>query len=174
MPWNKENDILMMRGMASKDILESKSGNRERRVIWQNIVDNLNKCEEFHLGFHFTTLMKNYKSKIRQEVKGTGLGGEELSENEQLLEDSVERFEESERRTEADAQKTQSDIENKKKKRHKVQDKSDTGDQKVEVVVQKWSDFFQKNLSKIANLDQKTSKKKKMKRNLGKDSITSS
>ena len=48
------------------------------------------------------------------------------------------------------------------------------GDQKVEVVVQKWSDFFQKNLSKIANLDQKTSKKKKMKRNLGKDSITSS
>ena len=99
MPWNKENDILMMRGMASKDILESKSGNRERRVIWQNIVDNLNKCEEFHLGFHFTTLMKNYKSKIRQEVKGTGLGGEELSENEQLLEDSVERFEESERRT---------------------------------------------------------------------------
>ena len=124
MPWNKENDILMMRGMVSKGIIESRSGNREKRFIWQNIVDNLNNCEEFHLGFHFTTLMKNYKPKIRQEVKGTGLGGKELSENEQLLEDSIERFEESERRTEADAQKTQSDIENKKKKTQELRKKA--------------------------------------------------
>ena len=124
MPWNKENDILMMRGMASKGIIESRSGNREKRFIWQNILDNLNNCEEFHLGFHFTTLMKNYKPKIRQEVKGTGLGGKELSENEQLLEDSVERFEESECRTEADAQKTQSDIENKKKKTQELRKKA--------------------------------------------------
>ena len=131
MPWNKENDILMMRGMASKGIIESRSGNREKRFIWQNIVDNLNNCEEFHLGFHFTALMKNYKSKIRQEVKGTGLGGKELSENEQPLEDSVERFEESERRTEADAQKTQSDIENKKKKTQELRKKQ-------------WKDFGKK------------------------------
>ena len=114
----------MMRGMASKGIIESRSGNREKRFIWQNIVDNLNNCEEFHLGFHFTTLMKNYKPKTRQKVKGTGLGGNELSENEQLLEDSVERFEESERRTEADAQKTQSDIENKKKKTQELRKKA--------------------------------------------------
>ena len=131
MPWNKENDILMMRGMASKGIIESRSGNREKRFIWQNIVDNLNNCEEFHLGFHFTTLMKNYKPKTRQKVKGTGLGGNELSENEQLLEDSVERFEESERRTEADAQKTQSDIENKKKKTQELRKKQ-------------WKDFGKK------------------------------
>ena len=121
----------MMRGMASKGIIESRSGNREKRFIWQNIVDNLNNCEEFHLGFHFTTLMKNYKPKTRQKVKGTGLGGEELSENEQLLEDSVERFEESERRTEADAQKTQSDIENKKKKTQELRKKQ-------------WKDFGKK------------------------------
>ena len=121
----------MMRGMASKGIIESRSGNREKRFIWQNIVDNLNNCEEFHLGFHFTTLMKNYKPKTRQKVKGTGLGGNELSENEQLLEDSVERFEESERRTEADAQKTQSDIENKKKKTQELRKKQ-------------WKDFGKK------------------------------
>ena len=65
---------------------------------------------------HFATLMKNYKSKTTQEVKGTGLEGEELSKNEQLVEDLIERFEDSKRRTEADAQKRQSDIENKKKK----------------------------------------------------------
>ena len=74
MSFNKENDILMMRGMASKCIFESKSGIRERGIIWQNIADNLNNCEEFavtalSLSIHFTTLMENYKSKIRQEVK---------------------------------------------------------------------------------------------------------
>ena len=63
--------------------------------------------------------MKRYKSKTRREVKGTGLWGEELSENEQLLEDLIERFEESESRTKADTQKRQSaslQIENKNKK----------------------------------------------------------
>ena len=39
--------------------------------------------------------MKRYWSKTRLEIKGTGLGGEDLSENKQLLEDVTERFEES-------------------------------------------------------------------------------
>ena len=63
-------------------------------------------------------------------------------------------------------------------KKHEVQDESDTGDKNiVEGVVQKWFVFIlfiQKNLSKIANLDQKTCKKKTMKGKLGKYNITSS
>ena len=59
-----------------------------------------------------------------------------------------------------------------------MQDESDTGDKDiVEGVVQKWLVFIlfiRKNLSKIANLDQKTCKKKTMKGKLGKYSITSS
>ena len=43
-----------------------------------------------------------------------------MSENEQLLEDLIERFEESERRTEADTEKGQSDIENAKKKAQEI------------------------------------------------------
>ena len=46
----------------------------------------------------------------------------------------------------------------------------------VEGAVQKWLvfiRFFEKNLSKVANLDQKTCKKKTMKGKLGKESITS-
>ena len=60
--------------------------------------------------------MKRYKSKTRREVKCTGLGDEEVSENEQLLEDVTEGFDESERRTKADTQKRQSYIENERKK----------------------------------------------------------
>ena len=60
-------------------------------------------------------------------------------------------------------------------KKREVQDESDTGNKNiVEGVVQKWLVFFEKNLNRIANLDQKTCKKKTMKGKLGKDSTTSS
>ena len=56
-----------------------------------------------------------------------------------------------------------------------MQDESDTEDKNViEGIVQRWLVFFEKNLNRIANLDQKTYKKKTMKGKLGKDSITSS
>ena len=46
----------------------------------------------------------------------------------------------------------------------KGQDESDTGDKnKVEGLVEKWLVFFEKNLNKFANLNQKTSKNKAMK-----------
>ena len=119
----------MMRGMSSKGIFESRSGSRERGAIWQNIADNLNNLQKFavaapSLRDHLTTLTKNYELKTRQEVRGIGLKGEELSENEQLHEDIIGRFEKSERRTEADTQKRLFDIKNKKKKAQKKRKKS--------------------------------------------------
>ena len=54
--------------------------------------------------------------KTRLEIKNTGLGGEELSENKQRPEDIIERFEESKRRTKADTQKRQSISKTKKRK----------------------------------------------------------
>ena len=47
-----------------------------------------------------------------------------LSENEQLLEDLIERFEEAEHRTEVDTQKRQPDIENKQKISQEIRKKS--------------------------------------------------
>ena len=48
----------------------------------------------------FTTIMSKYKAKIRKEVQGTGLGGQELTEYETLPEDLIERYEESELKSE--------------------------------------------------------------------------
>ena len=67
--------------------------------------------------------MKRYKSKTRRDVEGSDLRGEELSGNEQLLEDLTGRFDESEGRTEADAQKRQSYIKNEKKKAQQMRRK---------------------------------------------------
>ena len=49
--------------------------------------------------------MKRCQSKTRLEIKGTGLEGEDLSENKELLERITERFEEGKRRSKADTQK---------------------------------------------------------------------
>ena len=47
-------------------------------------------------------------------------------------------------------------------RKRKGQDESDTDDKnKVGGVVQKWLGYFERNLNKIANLDQKTCKKTK-------------
>ena len=61
--------------------------------------------------------MKRYQSKTRLEITGSGLGGEYLSENKQLLEDITEGFRESKRRSKADTQKRQSISKMKKKKK---------------------------------------------------------
>ena len=113
--------------------------------------------------------MKRCTSKRRQEIIGTGLGCEELSENEQLLEDLTERYEESECRTEVDTQKRQSGIDNKKKRsrneKKAIEDlereENVKGKMKVtlvmknkaEVIVQKRLVFFEKNLSKFRSED---------------------
>ena len=62
----------------------------------------------------------------------------------------------------------------KKKAQETRKKKSNGGKSKVEGLVKKWLAFFVKNLNKIANLNQKTSKNKAMKGKLGNDSITSS
>ena len=59
--------------------------------------------------------------KTRLEIKNTGLGGEEISENKQRPEDIIERFEESKRRTKADIQKRQSISKTKKRKLKKLE-----------------------------------------------------
>ena len=165
--------------MASKGVFESKSGSRERGAIWQNIADNLNNCEEFAVTTWshkdpFITPMKKYKSKTRQEIKGTGLGSEEL------FEDRIEGFEESEYRMEAVNQKKSSLISKPKKKKGssrnkkksnkrfgetrkcKEHDESDTCDKEqsrscsskvVGFLRSQYLVFFEKDLNKIANSD---------------------
>ena len=85
-------------------------------------------CEEFAVTMqrvrdHYNNLMKRQYSKTRLEIKGTNLGGEDLSENKQLLEDITERFEESKRRSKANTQKRQSLSKTKKKKAQEMRKK---------------------------------------------------
>ena len=94
-----------MREMASLRVFQHKLGIRERGQVWQQIATNLNGYPNFSetlcaVRERFTTIMRKYKAKIRKEVQGTGLGGQELTEYETLLKDLIERYEESELKSE--------------------------------------------------------------------------
>ena len=65
---------------------------------------------------HFTNLIKKYKSTARLEIKNTGLVGEELSENKQILEGIIEKFKENKCKTNADNKKRQTILKTKKRK----------------------------------------------------------
>ena len=87
-----------MREMASLGVFKRKSGSRERDQVWQQITTNLNGYPNYSVTLRairerFTTIMRKY-------VQGTGLGGQELTEYETLLEDLIERYEESELKSE--------------------------------------------------------------------------
>ena len=85
--------------------ISNKSGSRERGNSWQNIATNVNAYNDFILSLcavrdqFIQVSCKNINlNKARKEIAGTGLGVEELTEYEQLLENLIERYEESERR----------------------------------------------------------------------------
>ena len=104
MQWNEDKDLLVMREMLSLSVFQHKSGSREKGQAWQKIATNLNDYPNFSVTLRavrerFTTIMRKHKAKTRKEVQGTGLGGEEPTEYETLLEDLIERYEESELET---------------------------------------------------------------------------
>ena len=91
--------------LLKKNIFHLISFQLRKRNSWGNIVTNLNTYNDFTVTLRgvrhqFTTIMGKYKSKARKEIAGTGLAGEELTENEQFLEDIIERYEQSKRRIE--------------------------------------------------------------------------
>ena len=94
MHWTEEKDLLMMREMAAKGVFNHRSGSRERGQVWQNIATSLNAYEEFLVTARavrdrFTTLMKKYQAQTNADLKRSGIGGDELSEYEILIEDLI-------------------------------------------------------------------------------------
>lgn len=102
---NEEKDFLSMREMASLGVFKHKSGSRKKGQVWQQIATNLSGYPNFSVTLHavkerFTTIIRQYRAKIRKEVQGTGLGGQELTGYETLLEDLIERYEEKQLKSE--------------------------------------------------------------------------
>lgn len=108
--WNEKNDLIMLREVAADGLLRHKAGSRERGAGWQAVANNLSssltsgsEVTSRAVRDHFTIIAKRYQAKVAKEERGTGLGGEELTEKEALLEELVDIRDETERRVEEEA-----------------------------------------------------------------------
>ena len=80
------------------------SGSREQGAVWQVIASNLNCHKDLFevtarsVRDRFTLFSRRHKSKTSRELKGSGTSGEELTENEILIEDMIALSEESDKK----------------------------------------------------------------------------
>ena len=90
-------------------VFNHRSGSRERGQAWKNVSTNLNVIEGIDVTLRavrdrFTHLAKKQKVKNSDEVKASGLGGEELTEFDILIEDLISLSEDSDARQELESE----------------------------------------------------------------------
>ncbi|XP_078382732.1 uncharacterized protein LOC144665364 [Oculina patagonica] len=104
MNWTEEKDVMLLKEMGGQGIFHYKAGSRERGAVWQVIASNLNCHKDLFdvtargVRDRFTLLSRRYKSKTSRELKGSGTGGDELTEFELLMEDMIALSEESDKK----------------------------------------------------------------------------
>lgn len=124
MEWTEEHDILLMREMMVSDLFLQKKGSPSRGLIWESILENLNKSDSpvFELKDKRSvrdrwTLLKNkYKNKIRKEEAASGIDVEDLSEKEVLIEELAAKEDSFVDDSSARKQKEKDDAEDMRKK----------------------------------------------------------
>ena len=80
MVWSNAKDLQLLKQIAAQGVLTHKQRSKERGTKWQQVADNI--------------------SVSSREERATGEGGEELTENESLLEELIEIEDETERQME--------------------------------------------------------------------------
>ena len=108
MVWTETKDLTLLREMAAEGLMHHKPKSRDRGAAWQKVVDHLNPLPDFDVATRsirdrFNNLAKKHKVRMAKEERGTGGGGEELSELESLLEELTEIGEETDQRLEEEA-----------------------------------------------------------------------
>ena len=94
MQWTNEKEVLMMREVIGKSVLSHKSGTQERSNGWQKVADTLNTLEGFQLTDRAVrdkigAIVKKYRPLINKEIQDTGLGGDEPTEHQVLVEEVI-------------------------------------------------------------------------------------
>ena len=108
--WNQQKDLLLLKEIAGEGVLKHKAKSRERGTSWLNVANKLAPSfphiEDTSRAVRdrYKTLEKKHKFKNAEEERGTGLGGEELTEGEMLLEELIDIEEETERRVEEESE----------------------------------------------------------------------
>ena len=96
--WTKEHDVLLAREMLTAEPYKCKNRSRESGQAWDLIAANLNsvhaprfRVSQKSVRDRARILLKNFKLKIREEEKASGIEVEELSELDLALEEIIEK-----------------------------------------------------------------------------------
>lgn len=115
--WNKEKDLLLLKEIAAEGVLQHKAKSRERGTSWLNVANKMApsfpnvETTSRAVRDRFKTLERKHKFKNAEEERGTGLGGDELTEEEELLEELIEIGEETEKRVEEENEEKKASVE---------------------------------------------------------------
>lgn len=101
MEWTEDHDILLMREMMVSDLFLYKKGSPNRGLVWDSIVENLNKIKTPVFGLkdkrsvrdRWTLLKTKYKKKSNEEEAASGIEVDDLSERESMIEELCEKEE---------------------------------------------------------------------------------
>ena len=100
MQWTKEHDDLLVKEVLALDLYSSPKGSTERSYVWDSIAGHLNACS--HVKFAVSgrsvkdrlqlVLIRNYKRKISDEIRASGIEFDGLSDFETAMEEIAEKF----------------------------------------------------------------------------------
>ncbi|XP_046861466.1 uncharacterized protein LOC124454745 [Xenia sp. Carnegie-2017] len=99
MEWTDEHDLLLMREMMVSDLFQYKKGSPNRGLVWDSIVENLNKTEapvftlkdKRSVRDRWSLLKAKFKQKMREEERASGIDVDELSEKESLIKELCQK-----------------------------------------------------------------------------------
>ena len=99
MQWTAIKEVLAMREVLGKSILLHKPGSQERGQGWQKVADTLNLIDGFIVTGRavrdkIMALIKKHRLMINKEKTQTGIGGDEPSEFDVLIEEIINIFDE--------------------------------------------------------------------------------
>ena len=94
MQWTAIKEVLAVREVLGKSILLHKPGSQERGQGWQKVADTLNLIDGFIVTGRavrdkIMALIKKHRPMINKEKTQTGIGGDEPSEFDVLIEEII-------------------------------------------------------------------------------------
>ena len=123
MQWTKEHDDLLVKEVLALDPYSSPKGSTERSNVWDSIAGHLNACSYVKFAVSGRSvkdrlqlvLIRNYKRKMSEEIRASGIEVDGLSDFETAMEEIAEKFDASEK----DAANQSEDKKDKSKKEKK-------------------------------------------------------
>ena len=132
MQWTKEHDYLLVREVLVFDPYSLPKGSTERSNVWEAIAGQLNACSipKFAVCGRSVkdrlqlVLIRNYKRKMSQDMKASGIEVDAPSEFEDAMEEITEKFDASEKDAKSQSEDKKDKIEKERKQAEEMRNQA--------------------------------------------------